>query len=262
MNTMNVHPKKNENVQKCVCTSRNGNCERWYLQWITSETKKIVQIAQKCNRSWYCDAIERTLRDEIGCGKGQKTREREKMALNLHVTFSHTLTMIIPKSNVQRASKQIQHLFNAWQFQSSNEFRKFHLMSCNRLTCVFVYVCLMCIYSIFLLLRFSLSLFFFHFVHMKCSCEWKLNEYLIQSNWNCTFRICTEFKFNQMLCLKCCLASNHHHLCDTFNVYSAFIIHTSTGVYSQWTTHRANRCTPTQQAENKKERQRRRKRWK
>lgn len=91
-------------------------------------------------------------------------------------------------------------------------------------------LCVLCVFDVYLFDFLLFLLFFSHFVYMKCSCELKLNEYLIQSNWNCTFRICTEFKFNQMLCLKCCLASNHHHLCDTFNVYSAFIIHTYTGV--------------------------------
>lgn len=134
--------KNNKNVQKCVCTSRNGNCNE-----SPDKMKKIVQIAPKCNRSWYRNAF---------CVRWRWDweRERERGRKWQRICTSHTHN---DNSKIKCSASNFNICLMHGNFNHQTNFVNF-IWWAAIVWHVFVYVC-MCIWCGFIWIFFVLVVF-------------------------------------------------------------------------------------------------------
>lgn len=189
-----------------MCLNIEWKLHRWYLQWITWNEEENCTDSRNCNRSWYCN------REQFYVRCSERVRVKRKMATNLHVIHNDNSKIECSKCSSNFYIYLMHGNFNH-QFESSNEFCKFHLVSCNRLTRVYLCACVrICVYLFDFLLLFSFS----SSIHEMQLWKLKLNEYPIQSNWMCVYILNVRNSNSIKYYLKCCLASQPPFIRDTF----------------------------------------------
>lgn len=172
---MCVHIIPNTKMSKNVFAHRmeianDDICNESHLNWrklcVDSTEMQSIMI-------WQCIICSVTMRLRERARARERERKREKMATNFHVTHITQTQTHNDNSKIKCSASNfyiyLMHGNFNHEFESSNEFRKFHLMSCNRLTCV-VFIYVHDEHWVCGLFSWCCSFFLNSYIEMKCNC--------------------------------------------------------------------------------------------